>query len=213
MQLLCENNNVEMKKFIRLQCDENGQPRANSINFIEKTTLLLRRFFKIMNVNILAIPLFLLDFVNEVTQLPCVDNQVTFCKSTFLEDLCFMETFMTREKQITMLIESKENVDELFEIYNKSVSLVLSNMEGNDDTIFEQIRNKLTLGFLGALTLYNFRECLDHFGIAHSVDNDPITPENVNRLKEAIKKSELPEHYLNIINILSVLHKENDRRR
>lgn len=47
-----------------------------------------------------------------------------------------METFMTKEKQITMLIESKENVDELFDIYNKSVSLVLSNMEGNDDVVF-----------------------------------------------------------------------------
>jgi hypothetical protein len=34
MQLLCENNNVEMKKFIRLQIDENGQERANSVNFI-----------------------------------------------------------------------------------------------------------------------------------------------------------------------------------
>jgi len=157
-----------MKQFIRLQRNENGQDRSNSINFIEKTTLLLRRFFKIMNVNILAIPLFLLDFVNEVTQLPCFENQVTFCKSTFLEDLCFMETFMTKEKQITMLIESKENVDELYQIYNKSVSLVLSNMEGNDDVVFEQIRNKLTLGFLGALTIYNFRECLDHFEIKYN---------------------------------------------
>jgi hypothetical protein len=213
LQLLCENNNVEMKKFIRLQRDEDGSERPNSINFIEKTTLLLRRFFKIMNVNILAIPLFLLDFVNEVTQLPCVENQVTFCKSTFLEDLCFMEAFMTKEKQITMLIESKENVDELFDIYNKSVSLVLSNMEGNDDVVFDQIRYKLTLGFLGALTIYNFRECLDHFNIPYDKNHQLITNDNVSRLKEAIKKSELPDCYLNLINIFSVLYKENDRRR
>lgn len=44
----------------------------NSINFIEETTFLLRRFFKIMNINIIEIQLFLLDFINEVTQLPCV---------------------------------------------------------------------------------------------------------------------------------------------
>jgi hypothetical protein len=191
---------------LKQQRDDDGLERANSINFIEKTTLLLRRFFKIMNVNILGIPLFLLDFVNEVTQLPCVDNQVTFCKSTFLEDLCFMETFMTKEKQITMLIESKENVDDLFQIYNKSVSLVLSNMEGNDDILFEQIRNKLTLAFLGSLTVYNFRECLDHFKIIYN-EAEPITEENVKKLKEAIKKEELPECYLNIINIFSVLYK------
>lgn len=60
-----------------------------------------------------------------------------------------------------MLIESEDDVEQLFSIYNKSISLVLSNMEGNDDTIFEQIRSKLTMSFLASLTTYNFRKSLE----------------------------------------------------
>lgn len=54
------------------------------------------------------------------------------------------------------MIEDKESIDKLYEIYNKTVSLALSNMEGNKTTIFEQIRNKLSLGFLKSLAVYNF---------------------------------------------------------
>lgn len=68
-----------------------------------------------------------------------------------------MEAFMTPQKRQQRHIESKEDVDGLYEIYNKSVSLVLSNMEGNDAIIFEQIRSKLTLDFLRSLTIYNFK--------------------------------------------------------
>lgn len=64
---------------------------------------------------------------------------------------------MTPQKRQQRHIESKEDVDGLYEIYNKSVSLVLSNMEGNDAIIFEQIRSKLTLDFLRSLTIYNFK--------------------------------------------------------
>ena len=67
-----------------------------------------------------------------------------------------MEAFMTEEKRSLRLIEDKEDIDKLYEIYNKTVSLALSNMEGNKTTIFEQIRNKLSLGFLKSLAVYNF---------------------------------------------------------
>lgn len=118
-----------------------------------------------MNINIIEIQLFLLDFINEVTQLPCVENQMDLCKSSYFEDVCFMEAFMTEEKRSLRLIEDKEDVDKLYEIYNKTVSLALSNMEGNKTTIFEQIRNKLSLGFLKSLALYNFGETLDYYQI------------------------------------------------
>jgi hypothetical protein len=67
---------------------------------------------------------------------------------------------MTPQKRQQRHIESKEDENDLYEIYNKSVSLVLSNMEGNDPIIFEQIRGKLTFDFLRSLTIYNFKEIL-----------------------------------------------------
>lgn len=84
-----------MKKFLLHQT--NGAPenklKTNSINFIETTTLLLRKLFKIMNDKVVNIPQTLLDFINEITQLPCINNQIAFMNSTFFEDLSYLADF------------------------------------------------------------------------------------------------------------------------
>lgn len=74
-----------MKKFLLHQTNdfEGKVKKTNSINFIETTTLLLRKLFKIMNDKVVNIPKTLLDFINEITQLPCINNQIAFMNSTF----------------------------------------------------------------------------------------------------------------------------------
>ena len=42
LQLLCENNNVDFKNYLREQSDKEGQVHINSINFIEMATKELR---------------------------------------------------------------------------------------------------------------------------------------------------------------------------
>lgn len=66
LQLFCENGNNKMKNFLLNQTnDEEGKiKKTNSINFIETTTLLLRKLFKIMNDKVVNIPQTLLDFIN-----------------------------------------------------------------------------------------------------------------------------------------------------
>lgn len=66
LQLFCENGNNKMKNFLLSQTnDEEGKiKKTNSINFIETTTLLLRKLFKIMNDKVVNIPQTLLDFIN-----------------------------------------------------------------------------------------------------------------------------------------------------
>jgi len=63
-----------MKNFLLAQTNdkERKQRKTTSINFIETTTLLLRKLFKIMNDKVVNIPQTLLDFINEITQLPCI---------------------------------------------------------------------------------------------------------------------------------------------
>lgn len=36
-----------------------------------------------MNDKVVSIPNTLLDFINEITQLPCIENQKSFMKTTF----------------------------------------------------------------------------------------------------------------------------------
>jgi len=66
LQLFCENGHNKMKNFLLSQTnDEEGKiKKTNSINFIETTTLLLRKLFKIMNDKVVNIPQTLLDFIN-----------------------------------------------------------------------------------------------------------------------------------------------------
>lgn len=40
------------------------QQKTNSVNFIETSSLLLRKLFKIMNDKVVGIPATLLDFIN-----------------------------------------------------------------------------------------------------------------------------------------------------
>ena len=102
LQLFCENNNVSMKKFLMTQVNDNGSVKVASMNFISEACQLLRQLFKIMSSNVVNIPPSLLDFINEITQIPCLSCQKSLMSSTFFEDMSYMAGFF----------ESKENVDQ-----------------------------------------------------------------------------------------------------
>lgn len=53
-----------------------------------------------MNDKIVGIPATLLDFINEITQLPCIDNQIAFMKSTFFEDLSYLADYFVTEENL-----------------------------------------------------------------------------------------------------------------
>lgn len=93
LQLFCENNNIEMKKFLMSQKNDDGTEKITSINFIMEACLLLRQFFKIMSSKVVNIPPSLLDFINEITQIPCLDCQKSLMRSTFFEDISYMAGF------------------------------------------------------------------------------------------------------------------------
>jgi hypothetical protein len=83
-----------MKKFLLEQTNEDNKKKVKTINFIETTTLLLRKFFKIMNRDMRNFKMtLLLDFINECTQIPCLDNQIALTKSSYFEDVCYMSSF------------------------------------------------------------------------------------------------------------------------
>jgi hypothetical protein len=47
--------------------------------------------FDVMCKEIIEIPIFILDFILEVTQIPIQPNQIVLMRSTFFEDLCQMD--------------------------------------------------------------------------------------------------------------------------
>ncbi len=154
IQLLCENNNIFGKNYIRTQRNTDESVKLNSINFIDVATGELRKLYKILSKPIVGIPLFLLDFILEVTQIPVKDNQITFMRSTFFEDLCQLEHFFSKPENLESRGFEKDeesgeyDINELFEIYNKCIAIVKSNFEGNDPEIFQFLDNKLEFRFL-----------------------------------------------------------------
>ena len=87
---MCENNNKESKNFIRVQ-----PGKARQFNFIDITTKELRNLFQIYCNEIKVVPLYLLEFINEVTQVPIYENQTALMNSTFFEDLSQLKNAFT----------------------------------------------------------------------------------------------------------------------
>ena len=42
----------------------------------------------------------LIDFVNEVVTIPCIENQRSLCETTFFDDLCYMASFFSEPANI-----------------------------------------------------------------------------------------------------------------
>lgn len=149
LQLLCEGNNSDMKNYIRMQLDSDGKVKSTNFDFIEITNVELRRLFKILGRSLAELPLSLIYFLNEVTQLPCIDNQITLCKGTFFEDVCLVQKTTVERSEIEM--------EKLLEIYNKSIDIALSCLEGNESRIFEDLSNKVDSYFFVSLIEENLK--------------------------------------------------------
>ena len=91
-----------MKKFLLKQVNQDGSDKQLIINFIQEGCQLLRQFFKIMSIKVVNIPPSILNFINEITQIPCLDCQLSLLKSTFFEDMSYMASFF----------EDKVNIDQ-----------------------------------------------------------------------------------------------------
>lgn len=88
-----------------------------------------------MNNKVVNIPNNLLNFIAEITQLPCIKNQQSLMRSTFFEDISYLASFFDEDKNkkarkfnIT-LSEAEEGspLASLMQIYEQGIDLALSN--------------------------------------------------------------------------------------
>ena len=173
LQLLCENNNIAMKNF------------------------LLRQFFKIMSSNVVNIPPSLLDFVNEITQIPCLTCQKSLMSSTFFEDMSYMAGFFeskenVEQRKFPFYIDNTPRKDDedqapgalddnslatLQDIYEKGIGLALSNFEGNDNDIFLEFLNKAQPKYLWIVIRQNLVKLLRPHAARYGVSREKVEEE------------------------------------
>ena len=182
-----------MKKFLMRQRNDDGTEKITSINFIMEACLLLRQFFKIMSSKVVNIPPSLLDFINEITQIPCLDCQKSLMRSTFFEDISYMAGFFESKENIeqrkfSFFIDTTPHHDEdepapaeeedplstLMQIYEKGVGLALSNFEGNDNEIFWEFLNKCQAKFLWIVIRQNMVKLLRPKAARFGVSRDEV---------------------------------------
>lgn len=113
----------------------------------------------------MELPLSVLDFINEINQIPCEENQKTLCKTTFFEDFCYMASYLSdidnqKERRFVKIegMGVQIYLEPLYEIYNKCINIVICVLEGNDDTIFRELSTKLENKFLMEIINQNLSE-------------------------------------------------------
>ena len=70
---LCEGN-IEIKKYFQEQVnlDEEKKVKPESVNFLALSVTELKRMFVKFNIEIIKVPFSIIDFIYEVTQIPCL---------------------------------------------------------------------------------------------------------------------------------------------
>lgn len=86
-----------------------------------------------MNSRLVMIPNNLLAFVVEVTQVPILENQISFIKSTFFEDISYMASFFDSsenklQRKFNLVAQDDDDpVNSLSDIYRQAIGLALGN--------------------------------------------------------------------------------------
>jgi uncharacterized protein with PQ loop repeat len=198
MQLLCECNNIEFKHFIREQKNLDGKRKNNTINILNMATFEIRRLFKVMSKDATKIILPLTNFLNEVVSLPCRENQLALCETTFFEDLCYMATFFEDEKnKKEFRLDNIESLESLFTLYICCIQVILNILEGNSNDLNRAFLIKLEVKFLLRVIKENF----------HRLKIETLA--DLKRFFEdkSVQTKQVPTDIANAINVMIVLLK------
>ena len=85
-----------------------------------------------MNREASTIILPLIDFINEVVTIPCLENQRSLCETTFFEDLCYMSSFFSEPANIKERgFDSPDSYELLNKIYKQCILIILNVLESN----------------------------------------------------------------------------------
>jgi hypothetical protein len=156
LQLLCENNNTDGKNFIRDQKND-----LKNFDFIKIAAKEIRNIFLFLTPDICEVSLFLLDFIQEVTQIPVKANQDALLNLTFFEDLCALHNSFFHKPDYVLMKGFDGREDQLDIIFEKGILIILSCFEGNEIKTFRAIDNKLEPKFLTNI----LTEKLEHMGL------------------------------------------------
>ena len=155
LQLLCENDNQEMKKYVFSQTNEQGVVKYMSVNFIELAIHLVLQISSFtekqlklgapsqeIGANLLETIIFIMDFLIEVCQYPAIKNQMYLCNTDFFNLLTLLPNFASlrpADRQLASVI---------FRIERKVVLLLRGLLEERNPEIILMVSKKMECSHL-----------------------------------------------------------------
>ena len=128
--MLCEGHNSKLQNFLREQIYD-GEKNPRSINFVYYSNVKFINLLKILNVFCVDIGVLILNFLIELIQGPCFENQKELAKSKIIDstkDLMFM--FSKKSDYLKRGFNSEEQEEKLLNLIALSNKALLSLIEG-----------------------------------------------------------------------------------
>lgn len=149
-----------------------------------------------MNKEASTIILPLVDFVNEVVTIPCLENQKSLSQTTFFEDLCYMASFFSEKSNIIERgFDQPKSFELLNNIYKQCILIILNVLESNEPTLIRELLIKIKARFLLGIILRN----LESLKIR--------TPEDINNILQnnLLPQPKVPIKIEDTMNVMIVL--------
>lgn len=157
LRVLCEGNN-EIKNFIREQTtnDEEKKVKNESVNFISLGVYEIKRMFLKFNIKNVKVPFSIINFIIEVTQIPCISNQLFLCESSFFHDFANLEAEIENQlKSEKIDPKIRGNIEIINKLYSLCINNVISCLEGNKRKIYNFLSSEdLCKFFVRCLSFY-----------------------------------------------------------
>lgn len=84
-------------------------------------------------------PFAIVDFIYEVTQIPCIENQIFICQSTLFSDFAQLDAQVNDIIKKSSPITISKNLVNIFHLYSSNIKIVISCLEGNVPQIYENL--------------------------------------------------------------------------
>lgn len=132
LQLLCEGHNSKLQNFLREQFSENDSLYSINIDFVRMTASTFGGFIKYLNPKLIGLGDQILEFLIEVVQGPCKNNQKVLYEAKVIDYCKDLMNEFSSEKDFESkgFLESKEEIEDLIKT---SIKLLYSLLEANSN--------------------------------------------------------------------------------
>ena len=162
MQLFCEGHNLCWQNFFREQII-NDIATPFTCNFIALIAKFFSNYIKFINFKCIDLGNYLIDFLIESIQGPCIENQLLLCKSKIIVSCKdFLSKFDSNIDYQRVGIFNEDKQKEIHNILTKSTNLLVSLIEGKANSeIINLLCENLDFTFLFKKLTYEFESFLN----------------------------------------------------